>query len=93
MHFDWFGAFFLGICGLPAAIKAYRTKTAYDISWLFLIFWILGEICMLIDRIPKRDYALLANYFANIVFIAIIIWYKVFPKNDPVQKILNQEKK
>lgn len=93
MSWDWIGATMLAICGLPAAIHAHRIGKADDISWLFLILWLLGELLLLIDRMPKQDWALIINYFANIVFIDIILRYKVCPSPSHIKQNNKQENK
>lgn len=80
MSYDWIGSMLLALCGLPLAIKVRKTGRAEDISWLFLLFWLGGEIALLIDRIPKHDWALVLNYIANIAFISIILRYKIKPR-------------
>lgn len=72
----------LALCGLPQAIKSLQTGKAEDISWLFLLLWGGGELFMLIDRIPKQDWALIANYLCNLLFIGIILYYKIFPRSN-----------
>jgi uncharacterized protein with PQ loop repeat len=74
----WLGAFCFAICGLPQAIKCYQTKRADDMSWLFLILWGLGEVCMIGYTVLALDSnaLLLANYLANGAFLSVIIYYK-----------------
>lgn len=80
MSCDWIGSILLAICGLPQAIKSYKEGHAYDVSWIFLLLWLGGEIALLIDRFPKHDWALVLNYIANIAFISIILKYKIKPR-------------
>ncbi len=72
------GAFCLAICGLPQAVKCYRTKRADDMSWGFLILWAVGEVCMVIYTVAalESNALLLANYLANGAFLSVIIYYK-----------------
>ena len=81
----WFGAFCFAICGLPQAFKCWQTGRADDISWLFLLFWALGEVCMVIYTVGALDSnaLLLANYLANGVFLSVIAYYKA--KQLPVE--------
>lgn len=73
----WVGSLCLGLCGLPQAIKCYQTKSAKDISAMFLLLWLTGEICTLIYVIPKWDWPLIINYLFNIILIGVIANYKV----------------
>lgn len=69
----WIGSILLAFCGAPEAYRA-LTATDYDISYLFLSMWFLGEIFVIIPVIKdiKKPY-LIFNYGANILFISIII--------------------
>jgi len=40
----WIGSVLLTVCGLPQAIKVWRTKKANDLSMTFLTMWWLGEV-------------------------------------------------
>lgn len=72
------GAFLLSACGAPAAYQAYKEKSCNGMSWIFLSMWYLGEIFTLFYVLPKNDVLpLVMNYGLNIVFISIIIYYKV----------------
>ena len=73
----WIGSFLLAFCGLPQAYKCWRTKRADDISWMFLLMWGFGELLILVYVIPKLDWPLVFNYAANIIFIGIILRYKL----------------
>jgi|TARA_R110000851_G_scaffold308291_1_gene467112 hypothetical protein len=77
---SWVGSFLLAICGLPIAYEAYKTKTS-DISTSFLLLWGFGEIFTFIYVVYKEENALTFNYFSNIIFIGIIVYYK-FKKKD-----------
>jgi len=69
------GSVCLGLCAVPQVLKTLRTKRAGDISWLFLLMWLTGEVAFFIYT--PWDLYLHANYGINIVFISIIIYYKV----------------
>lgn len=72
----WLGAFFLAICSFPEVFDTIR-KGHNSSSFLFLLFWILGEIFLFIYVLPKRDYPLLANYVLNIILISILLFYNI----------------
>lgn len=78
----WIGSILLSFCGVPEAWKSIRTKTCH-LTWLFLLMWIGGEICILIPvlfQFPKAW--LLLNYCVNIVCASILIWYKLYGKKE-----------
>jgi uncharacterized protein with PQ loop repeat len=76
----WIGSILLAFCGLPQAIESYKTKNSDGLTWGFVLMWFVGEICTFVYIIPKMDLPLLFNYSANIMFLIIIIYYKINPK-------------
>jgi uncharacterized protein with PQ loop repeat len=76
----WLGSALLAFCGLPQAIESYQNKNSDGLTWGFLLMWSIGEICTIIYILPKLDLPLLFNYSANVVFLSIIIYYKIFGK-------------
>lgn len=86
MHNDligWIGGLMFALCALPQALKSYKEGNSRGISWLFLFMWLIGELFTFIYVFNKHlwDFPLLINYALNILFIIIILKYKVFP-ND-----------
>lgn len=76
----WIGSILLAFCGLPQAIESYKTKSSDGLTWGFLIMWGLGELFTIVYIIPKWHWPLIFNYTANIIFISIIVYYKIKPK-------------
>jgi len=76
----WTGSALFALCGLPQAVQSTREGHSHGLSWLFLLMWFWGEIFTLCYVWPKMDYPLLANYFVNLVFVVIILFYKIFPR-------------
>lgn len=75
----WIGSCLLAACGFPEVIKAYQTGEC-TLEWAFLLMWFFGEICVLIPVITKiKSRFLIFNYSMNIIFIAILIGYKLWP--------------
>lgn len=85
---SWTGSTLLSICGAPLAIESYRDKSSSRVSWSFLLMWGSGEALTLVyitalqikspsgfNLIP-----LLLNYGCNILFIGVIVYYKLFDK-------------
>ena len=81
-YIGWIGSILLAFCGLPQAIESYKTKNSNGLTWGFISMWLIGEICTFIYIIPKMDLPLLFNYSANILFLIIIIYYKITPKKS-----------
>ena len=76
-NIGWAGSILLAFCGLPQAIESIKTKSSAGITWGFLIMWFSGELLTLIYILPKLDLPLILNYSANIIFLLIIIYYKL----------------
>ena len=76
----WIGSILLAFCGLPQAIESYKQKCSHGLTWGFILMWFSGELLTLAYVIPKLDLPLLFNYVTNIIFLSIIIYYKINPK-------------
>lgn len=76
----WIGSLLLAFCGLPQAVKCYREKSAKGIDWGFLLAWFIGELLAFLYVLPKMDLPLLVNYSANLLFLTVILYYKIFDK-------------
>jgi MtN3 and saliva related transmembrane protein len=76
----WLGSILLAFCGLPQAIESYKTKSSEGLTWGFLFMWFVGEILTIIYILPQMVLPLIFNYTANIIFLSIIIYYKINPK-------------
>jgi uncharacterized protein with PQ loop repeat len=72
----WIGSVCLALCGIPQAVKTIQTRSAGDISIMFLLLWLIGEVLTLVYIVPKLDWPLLFNYSVNIIVIAIVLRYK-----------------
>lgn len=76
----WCGSILFAICGIPQAYKSYVEGHSDGISWAFLILWLFGEFFTIIYIWPKQDIPLLINYLLNLVWIAVLVKYKIFPR-------------
>jgi uncharacterized protein with PQ loop repeat len=76
----WLGSLLLAFCGLPQALESIKTKSSAGLTWGFILMWSFGEIFTFIYVAPKMDLPLIFNYTANIIFLAIIVYYKLAPK-------------
>jgi uncharacterized protein with PQ loop repeat len=77
----WVGAVAFAICGAPQAWSSFKNKNSEGISSLFLYLWLIGEVATIIYVLPKGHLPLLFNYLANLLFISVILYYKLKPKN------------
>lgn len=77
----WLGSICLAVCGIPQAWLSYKEKNSRGISWAFVLLWAFGEIFALAYVYDRLDLPLLLNYSANILILAVIIYYKINPKD------------
>ena len=73
----WIGSIAFAICGAPQAYRSYKDKHSDGVSWGLLNLWMVGELCTLAYVIPKGHWPLIFNYLGNIVFVSIILYYKI----------------
>jgi uncharacterized protein with PQ loop repeat len=80
----WIAGFLFAFCGAPQAYKSYKEGHSDGISWIFIGMWLVGEILMQIYVILKHgfDMPLLVNYWVNTIFSAIILYYKIKPREE-----------
>jgi uncharacterized protein with PQ loop repeat len=78
----WCGAVLLAFCGLPQAIKTWRSGSFKDGSWLFLAMWGVGEVLTLVYVLGQNmssgqmQWPLLLNYTMNMAIVAYLAWAK-----------------
>jgi len=78
----WTGAMLFSFCALPQCIKTWRSKEADDLSWIFLLMWLWGEILTLIyvlitnTKTGEYQWPLLANYVFNLVLVGYLLYAK-----------------
>ena len=78
----WIGSTLFALCGLPQAIECAKSGHSRGLSWGFLLMWLGGEICTIAYVLTtSRDPVLLSNYLVNLVFLAIMLRYKLFERN------------
>lgn len=77
----WMGTVCLGMCGAPQAIRSARDGNSDGLDMTFLILWTLGEILTLFAILKDAPLKYLVyNYGANLMFLAIMWKYKLFPR-------------
>jgi len=90
----WVGNILFALCGLPQVIQTYRTKSAKDLSVLFLWFWFLGEILtftyiLLVDwETGISHFPLYFNYIVNTFMAMYLIYAKyAYAKKYPLKSV------
>jgi len=78
--FGSFGAILLALCGLPLAYQSYKKGHSNDINMSFLYMWISGEILSVFYLFTISESILIWNYIANIIFLSVILYYKIKPR-------------
>ena len=79
----WIGAIAFACCGIPQAIKTRMSKSAKDLSLLFLLLWFVGEVCAIIYVIHNNiqtgvaQLPLLFNYVFNFVILIYLLYAKL----------------
>lgn len=72
----WTGAVAFAVCSIPQAYHSWKTKSAKDISALFLSLWTVGELCMI--YVYWKEPPLLFNYVFNLLGLIVIWRYKIW---------------
>ena len=86
------GSALLAMCGVPQVLKTYRTKSAQDLSWLFIAMWAGGEVAtfvyLLDDNFATRNfqYPLYVNYGFNLLVVCLLLYGKVRYGNSHKEK-------
>ena len=76
------GSLLLALCAFPEALSAIETGEC-KVGYRMLILWGLGEILMTIYNYQTHnDMWLYINYLLNILFIGIMLKYKMFPRRE-----------
>lgn len=78
----WIGSVCFALTGLPLAVRCTRRGHANDLSLAFLAFWCGGEICYIAAVLLEFGWVswLMANYILNLVWITIIVRYRLCPR-------------
>ncbi len=76
----WIGSILFTVCALPQTIQVWRKGNADGLDWFFLLAWFFGELFTLAYISPKGDIPLIANYAVNLVFLTVILKFKIWPR-------------
>lgn len=77
----WFGSLLLATCSIPQAYKSYKDGHSDGIDNTFLATWLIGEVLTLyaVASTIHTGY-LIFNYIANIIFLLVILRYKIWKR-------------
>jgi len=84
--FGWVGAFLFATCAVPQVMKTWQSQKANDLSMLFLLFWLGGELfsmfyILIDDYLTKTThFPLYLNYTFNIILVLYLLYAKKFYK-------------
>ena len=87
----WIGGVLFAICPIYEAWQSYKIGCTY-IHGITLAIWASGEAITLAYVILKHglDGPLMLNYTVNLVFLSIIIYYKIKPRKElDISAIIN----
>lgn len=73
----WLGSILLAVCSAPQAYLSWKTESSEGISLSFLLLWLSGELLTFAYVLYKKEKPLIINYLLNIVFICVILRYKL----------------
>lgn len=76
----WIGSIGFGLSGAPQAYQSWKDKHSNGITWGLVYLWMIGEWFSLAYVLPDRLWPLVFNYVGNIILVAIITYYKMYPK-------------
>lgn len=76
----WIGAALFAICGFPQALQCYKQGHSRGLNWFFLLAWLGGEILTIVYILPKMDFPLLFNYAVNLIFLFVMLRYKIWER-------------
>jgi uncharacterized protein with PQ loop repeat len=86
-YIGWIGSIAFAICGLPQAYNSYKTGNSRGSSFGFLFLWLIGEVFTLVYVYPKSHEPLIFQLIWNIIFILIILRYKIWERDEGQQTI------
>jgi membrane protein implicated in regulation of membrane protease activity len=68
--------------GVPQAYKSYKEGHSEGLSPSMLWLWLGGSICIIPQIIVTFNAPLIAVYFANIIFVSIMLRYLYWPRSQ-----------
>jgi len=78
--FGWLGGIAFAVCGIPQSYKSYIDGNSNGLAFSFILLWLLGELFTIIYILPTGSLPLYFNYGGNLIFVLIILKYKIWPR-------------
>jgi uncharacterized protein with PQ loop repeat len=82
--FGWVYSLAFALSAIPQALKSIKEKNSAGVADGTLLLWIIGEIAGTIYGISLMQWPIIFNCALNTIFVGIIVWYRLFPKERPV---------
>jgi uncharacterized protein with PQ loop repeat len=84
------------ISGIPQALKSFRDGHSDGMAAGTIWLWLIGEAAYILYTLANyaTDPILLVNYILNFLVVAVIAWYKHYPRKRaleivPIKRITN----
>jgi len=70
------------ISGLPQMLKSIKEGNSEGMATGTIWLWLIGELCYIFYTLANysSDFILMINYVLNFSIVAVIAWYKYFPR-------------
>lgn len=78
--FGWLYSAAFAFSALPQSRKAIREGHSEGVANWTLFLWALGEFAGVIYGVGTNQPPIIANCAMNTLFVGIIVWYKLFPR-------------
>ena len=79
------GAIILAFSSLPQVILTFKQGHIKGISDGLIVMWSIGVILMFIYVLPTGSIPLIGNYLLNIIFVGVLVFYRLFPRRKCTQ--------
>lgn len=81
----WLSGILFAISAAPEVYRSWKAKQCF-VGWGMLSIWFSGEVLAVVYILNKGGFwdflPLLFNYLSNIVFLAILLYYKITIKQE-----------
>lgn len=78
--FGWIYSLAFALSAIPQALKSIKEKNSRGVADGTLLLWIIGEVAGTAYGISLVQWPIIFNCVLNTIFVSIILWYKIFPK-------------